>query len=211
MARKTPHDGKATREALVQAAERLFAEQGVEAPSVRSINAAAGLAPAAVHYHFGSKEGLLDAVVHRQGDAVVARIVELAEELLAAESVPSPLQLVETLGRPYVELLEREPVRGARWLSIAAQLSLAHDKRFAPDESPATVPVQELVRRAFPDADASARERAWELAADTLMLMMSRWPAGAPGADDPSAASSQDTELLFAFIAGGLERALNRD
>jgi AcrR family transcriptional regulator len=52
------------RAALVEAAARLFAEQGFEATSVAEIQAAAGLAPGsgALYKHFASKQALLDAV-----------------------------------------------------------------------------------------------------------------------------------------------------
>lgn len=53
-------DGRA---ALLLAAAKLFAEQGVEATSTREICTAAGLNPGAIHYHFGDKEGLYRALL----------------------------------------------------------------------------------------------------------------------------------------------------
>lgn len=53
-------DGRA---ALLLAASKLFAEQGVEATSTREICTAAGLNPGAIHYHFGDKEGLYRALL----------------------------------------------------------------------------------------------------------------------------------------------------
>ncbi|MFN8628716.1 MAG: helix-turn-helix domain-containing protein [Candidatus Binatia bacterium] len=50
----------------MDAAEELFATFGVEGVSIRSINAAAGLAAPSVHYHFGSKDDLLSAVLRRR-------------------------------------------------------------------------------------------------------------------------------------------------
>ena len=50
--------------ALILAAERLFAERGIEAVSLRQINQAANHRNmSAAHYHFGSREGLLEAVL----------------------------------------------------------------------------------------------------------------------------------------------------
>jgi len=40
---------------ILDAAERLFAERGIESVSVRSILAAAGVNVALAHYHFGSR------------------------------------------------------------------------------------------------------------------------------------------------------------
>jgi len=55
--------GVHTREVLLRAAERLFAEQGIARTSTRQITAEAGISRDAVHYHFGSKSGLVLAIV----------------------------------------------------------------------------------------------------------------------------------------------------
>ncbi len=52
-----------TREKILETAERLFAERGFEATSLRHITTEAGVNLAAVNYHFGSKEGLLREVL----------------------------------------------------------------------------------------------------------------------------------------------------
>lgn len=52
-----------TRQKLIETAETLFAEQGYGTVSLRQIIAEAGVNLASVHYHFGSKEELLDAVI----------------------------------------------------------------------------------------------------------------------------------------------------
>ena len=54
----------ATRERILEAAEELFVQRGFAATSLRAVTSAAGVNLAAVHYHFNSKEGLLEAVVH---------------------------------------------------------------------------------------------------------------------------------------------------
>lgn len=55
-----------TKQRILDAAERLFAERGFAATSLRSITAAAGVNLAAVNYHFRSKEALLEAVFARR-------------------------------------------------------------------------------------------------------------------------------------------------
>ena len=51
---------------IVDAAERLFAEQGYHAVSLRTIMALAQVNVSAVHYYFGSKKNLLQAVLDRR-------------------------------------------------------------------------------------------------------------------------------------------------
>jgi AcrR family transcriptional regulator len=54
-----------TRERLLDTAEQLFAEEGIARTSLRAITLAAGVNVAAIHYHFGSKEALLQSVFAR--------------------------------------------------------------------------------------------------------------------------------------------------
>src|SRR5215208_668302 len=56
----------ATREGLLDAAEDLFSELGIQAASLRAITQRAGANLAGVHYHFGSKQGLVRAVFKRR-------------------------------------------------------------------------------------------------------------------------------------------------
>jgi AcrR family transcriptional regulator len=53
-------------ELILNSAEELFSQQGFDATSVRAVTRHAGLNPAAVHYHFGSKHVLLRALLERR-------------------------------------------------------------------------------------------------------------------------------------------------
>ncbi|WP_461037126.1 TetR/AcrR family transcriptional regulator [Streptomyces mayteni] len=73
MAGRTRRDEQvsATREALLAAAERLFAEDGVHAVANRQISLAAGQGNnTAVSYHFGTKTDLVRAIVRRHAEQV---------------------------------------------------------------------------------------------------------------------------------------------
>ncbi len=48
-----------TRNRILQAAERLFAEKGVENATLKMVTQEAGVNLAAVNYHFGSKDELI--------------------------------------------------------------------------------------------------------------------------------------------------------
>src|SRR5471030_606294 len=56
-------DGAETRLHILQVAGRIFAEKGFERTTSREICSAAGTNLAAVNYHFGSRDGLYDAVL----------------------------------------------------------------------------------------------------------------------------------------------------
>ncbi len=73
------HD-PATRERLIQAATRLFAEHGYKATAVREICQAAGANVAAINYHFQSKLGLYKEVVRRVADQMETGKTDLIPE-----------------------------------------------------------------------------------------------------------------------------------
>ncbi|MER7702666.1 TetR family transcriptional regulator [Kitasatospora sp. NPDC097605] len=76
--------GQGTRERLLRAAEELFATRGVEASMTKDIVRLAGQSnPSAVQYHFGSREGLLEAIMaarqERTERALAPHLPALAE------------------------------------------------------------------------------------------------------------------------------------
>ena len=100
-----------TKEKILDTAERLIGEQGYAATSLRHVIAEAGVNLAAVHYHFGSKEGLLDAVVARKVTPVnLTRLAWL--ERMEAEASPGPVEvekILESFLLPTVEVAARSP------------------------------------------------------------------------------------------------------
>lgn len=108
--------GAATRERIVDTAERLFAEQGIDAVSLNEIVQVAGVNSAAVHYHFRSKEGLVDAILTRGTAAWADERERMLDELdgkarprlrdvVAAMVLPTTRIWETTDGRNYVRFL----------------------------------------------------------------------------------------------------------
>lgn len=62
------------REAILDAAARLFARRGFHATSMRDIAAAADMLPGSVYYHFASKDALLAAVYAEGVDRIAAQV-----------------------------------------------------------------------------------------------------------------------------------------
>jgi AcrR family transcriptional regulator len=105
-----------TERRLLLAAERLFAERGIDGVSLRAVMAAAGANVAAVHYHFGSKDELVRALIKERGDQVSTRRTELLDELDAAAEVNVRL-LAEAFVRPVVEMVRSG---GTAWVTLIA-------------------------------------------------------------------------------------------
>src|SRR5215831_15729480 len=85
-----------TKNRILDAAEALFMEHGFEATSLRQITAAAGVNLAAVHYHFGGKEELFEAVLTRRLDPMNQERVALLTRF-ESESAPRPLSCEKIL------------------------------------------------------------------------------------------------------------------
>jgi TetR/AcrR family transcriptional regulator, regulator of cefoperazone and chloramphenicol sensitivity len=114
-----PRDSAPTRERLVREAERLFARHGLYRVTVREITEAAGQRNvSALNYHFGSREGIIEAILVRHGD----RIDELRGESLVEVGTDASLRkLVAALVTPYATALHTS--EGRDYLRIVAQMS----------------------------------------------------------------------------------------
>ncbi len=79
-----------TRRRILDAAEGLFMQHGFEGASMRLLTSTAGVNLAAVNYHFGSKDALIEAVFQRRLDPMnTARLAEL--DRLEREAGGEPL------------------------------------------------------------------------------------------------------------------------
>jgi AcrR family transcriptional regulator len=85
---KKQQQGAQSRELILDATERLMATRGYAATSISDIRKACGLPPSSIYWHFGSKEGVLAAVMERGADRFFAAIPtsEDADEQLAVLS-----------------------------------------------------------------------------------------------------------------------------
>jgi AcrR family transcriptional regulator len=96
--------GDVTKGRLLEATERLIAEKGFDAVSVRDITGLAKANVAAVNYHFGSREGLLGALLEQRMKPI---FVERGERLEALGETASMRQLLEAWVQPLLQALPR--------------------------------------------------------------------------------------------------------
>jgi AcrR family transcriptional regulator len=98
--------GAGARLLMIEAAERLFAERGINGVSLREIGAQAGQRnTAAARYHFGSKEALVDAVFRHRMEPVNARRLAMLDELAEAGRDHEIRGLVEAFLYPLADTL----------------------------------------------------------------------------------------------------------
>ncbi len=90
-----------TREKILDAAEALFVEKGYSATSLRAIATSAEVNLAATNYHFGSKEGLFQAVLHRRIAPVNAMRLSLLKELIDSEHPLTTRDILNAFFAPF--------------------------------------------------------------------------------------------------------------
>ncbi|GAA4827272.1 hypothetical protein GCM10025787_01460 [Saccharopolyspora rosea] len=186
-----------TRARLLVVAERLLLESGYDRVSVRAINTAAGMNPAAVHYHFGSKDGVvaalleerlaplwqdqLDSLAQRRKRGWVPEVAELVDVVLA----PLRALAADPTGRLHLHLLARVVLGGrrlawtSRWFGLSAWA--------------------ELLRAARPDLSEDEARLRWRFAFGLVLQS-----CGNPLGDTPIS-TEVPVEALRGFVVAGLD------
>jgi AcrR family transcriptional regulator len=99
---KEQRRGEESKTAILDAAEKIFATAGFDSVSLREIAFKARVPLGLTTYHFGSKEGLFEAVIARRADELNGR---RREALLAIRGEPTLSQVLDAFFRPYLELM----------------------------------------------------------------------------------------------------------
>jgi AcrR family transcriptional regulator len=114
--------GRATRQLLLTTAEKLFAERGIDAVSLREIGQAAGQRNnAATGYHFGNKEGLILAVVEFRRTETNHGRAKAVRALDASGRSGDLVAVVDAFIRPFVDVAERA---GSNYIGFLARLQV---------------------------------------------------------------------------------------
>lgn len=120
-----------TRDAILDAATELFARQGLEGTSIKSIGAQAGVNPALLYYYFADKTALYHAVIERMTGQFPAQLV------MTAAQAESPASGLAAIVRRQAEVFLAQPLLPR----LLARELADHDA------SHATPIIQETVRR----------------------------------------------------------------
>lgn len=135
-----PNTKKDTKSAIMNSAEILMAEHGIDGVSLREILRNAHANPAALVYHFNSKDGLIAAILERHGHAIDVRRLELLRTLESADTPPTVVEVIDAAVDPLLEFLHEEGESGRRFLRFLARL-----------QSDRTGIIQQTEREDFPE------------------------------------------------------------
>lgn len=201
----------ATRAKLIAVAERLFAEKGVEGVSLAEINRVARQRHSnACHYHFGSKDGLIQAILDKHVPTISANRSAMFDAMEVAGN-DSLADVVRAFVRPVAAKLF-DPNGGKDFIRFNAQLVARHTLASRGRGSPYSLPQADRLNRKLRAAMA-ARKLPEGLVEGRLMMAAimlfhgladySRLRDAAPGADDRA-----DTERFIRDLETMIEGAL---
>lgn len=190
-----------TKVKILDTAERLIAENGYAGTSLRQIISEAGVNLAAIHYHFGSKEELLDELIERRAAPVNAERIERFTRL---ESGPSGAPAVESLLEAFllpmaatadlhpqfVRLMGRVMTEGMMQRIVQKHFHIVTGRFFSG------------LRRALPEL--SERELQWRI--HFMIGAMAHTMCGHPditGVAEAGGGFQERIERLIVFLAGG--------
>ncbi|MGH8674165.1 MAG: TetR/AcrR family transcriptional regulator, partial [Burkholderiales bacterium] len=198
---------------ILDAAEELFMQHGFEGTSMRTLTAQANVNLAAVNYHFGSKDALIEAVFRRRLDPMnAARVAELDRlEGAVTGSAPSPEAIIRAFLRASLAMIEDAKSGGRNFIRL---LGRAYTEPSKPVRAligqlyaPAIARYKSALERALPELP--KEELIWRMhfmfgtlaytlaATDTVQLI-----AGCKPEDRYDAALLEDR--LAAFLNAGL-------
>ena len=197
-----------TRERIMKAAERLFAERGYDATSIRAIVAKARVNQAAINYHFDGKDGLYREVLRAAFRALTEQQLDHADEMKAMSREAALAEFIRRQLRP---LLGRDEysrhMRILNWETVRP--TAVFRKLVSEEAAPFMGLAVELVRRFQPEAD----QRTLTAAAVWLVGQCSVFLRNREQLADPPLGLALDEEavewlaqLVSRWATGGLGR-----
>jgi AcrR family transcriptional regulator len=122
------HDGEGveareTRERILEAAQRLFSERGLDATSVRDITSDAGCNVAAVNYHFGSKENLYVEAFRAMLGPLRDQRMAMIDELMERDPAPTLEEYLGSFAEGFLEPLVDESLGRRFMLFVSREIS----------------------------------------------------------------------------------------
>jgi AcrR family transcriptional regulator len=192
-----------TKQKILDTAERLFGDQGYAATSLRHIIAEAGVNLAAIHYHYGSKEELLDEVVIRKAAPVNAERLALLDRY-EAEAGSGPLaveKVLEAFLAPTFSVADRSPkfVRLMGRMHGEGLMPMIVERHF----QPTVIRFTEAFRRALPGLPND--ELLWRIhfMLGTMAHALFGPPKTRPGVETTSLDAQGVVQRLVAFLGAG--------
>jgi len=120
--------GPDTKDKLLDAAEKLFVQQGIGATSLRNITTEAGANLASIHYHFGSKDALIAELFKRRIGPINKERLKKLEALGDEKESISLEKLVEAFVAPALHSQELSGEKGKNFVRLMGHIFSESEK-----------------------------------------------------------------------------------
>jgi AcrR family transcriptional regulator len=213
--RKQASEASDTREALLDAAERLFAHHGFYGVTVREVARAAGVDPALLHYYFDTKRGLFDAAFLRRAKILNEERVAALEAYERSVSKPTVEGCLAAFMRP---VMARWAEGGPGWKNYFRLVAVVNNSAEWGGETmgryfnPAIQRLIALLRKALPEANEADLYWGWNFVSGALTLAFAETgridglSGGLCRSDDVAAIEAR----MAPFMAAGIEELARR-
>jgi AcrR family transcriptional regulator len=212
MATEMTRPSEITRERILKAAQRLFADRGYEETSVRAIVAKARVNQAAINYHFGGKDGLYREVLRAAIRALTQHQLDKAQEM---KSMSRENALCEFIRHQLHPLAVHDEV--SRYLRLfnweAVRPTAVYRKLISEEAAPFLGLAVDLLRRFMPKADQGTLIMAavWLVGQCSIFVRNRDQLANPPISLALDAAATESlTKLISGWALAGLAHAETR-
>jgi AcrR family transcriptional regulator len=118
-----PQSALSVRERILEVAERMFAEHGMSGVGLRAITTEAEVNLASIAYHFGSKDGLLEALFAQRAAPIAQERLRLLAECLEGNAKPKLEDILDAFLRPALTLGVQPQFGGPAFVKLRARLA----------------------------------------------------------------------------------------
>lgn len=195
---------------ILDAAEQIFADSGFDGAGLRQIAETANVAQALIHYHFETKEGLLEAVVSRRSNQINGERGRLLEALFDNGQTPQLEQVIEALFRPTISVGHGPDQKRNSYTRLLVSMANSADERTKKLTSQYYDPIAQrfidALEKVVPGLDRKNAVWVYMFAIGVGMSMMA--PTGRPARLSGGLCDDSDIEdmlsVIVPFICAGI-------
>jgi AcrR family transcriptional regulator len=197
-----------TRQRIITAAERLFAEHGISAVPLRDIGIAAGQRNhAAVQYHFGDRNEVVKAIMEFRGAQSEASRTEMVADLMLGGRTPTVVDVVSAFVRPLAIHLQPDNHYLA-FLSLYITEEGGYEGLDEVNTGASVMTLRALLGRLVPELPAAVLEERWWVALTSAVHGLARYQSAQRKRAHLPAQIDVLIEDLVAFLSAGLAAPL---
>ncbi|MBR7833123.1 TetR/AcrR family transcriptional regulator [Actinospica durhamensis] len=200
--------GEATRQLILTAAERLFAERGISAVPLRDIGIEAGQRNhAAVQYHFGERDEVVRAIMEFRGAESEASRTDMVADLMLGGRKPTVVDVVSAFVRPLAIHIKPENHYLA-FLSLYITEEGGYEGLGEVRTGASVTTLQALLRRLTPQIPQAVLDERWWTTLTSAVHALARYQSAQQKRAHLPATIDVLIEDLVAFLSAGLTAPL---